>query len=65
MDFIRKQIEESVNVKNLILDYEKILKLIKETAKLCCDALQSDWKIRCTGNNVSRRNNLYNILIFL
>jgi D-sedoheptulose 7-phosphate isomerase len=53
MDFIRKQIEESLKVRKLILDDEKILKSIKETAEICCKALRNGNKILLIGNGGS------------
>jgi D-sedoheptulose 7-phosphate isomerase len=53
MDFIRTQIKESVRVKNLLLEDEKLLKLIKQSAKLCSEALRNDKKIMFAGNGGS------------
>jgi D-sedoheptulose 7-phosphate isomerase len=53
MDFIRKQIEESLNVKKLLLDDQTILESIKKTAAICCDALRNDKKIIFAGNGGS------------
>jgi D-sedoheptulose 7-phosphate isomerase len=53
MDFIRKQIEESLNVKKLLLDDQTILESIKKTADICCDALRNDKKIIFAGNGGS------------
>ena len=53
MDFIRKQIEESLKVKKLLLDDETIQKSIKESVKLCCEALKNDKKIIFAGNGGS------------
>lgn len=53
MDFIRKQIEESLKVKKLLLDDEKIQKSIKKSAELCCEALRNDRKIIFAGNGGS------------
>jgi D-sedoheptulose 7-phosphate isomerase len=53
MDFIRKQIEESLNVKKLLLDDQTILESIKKTAAICCDALRNDKKIIFVGNGGS------------
>jgi D-sedoheptulose 7-phosphate isomerase len=53
MTEIKKQIEESIKVKKLVLNDEKILKSIKEAAKLCCEALQKGNKIIFAGNGGS------------
>ena len=53
MDFIRQEIEESLKVKELLLDDENIHKLIKESAALCCEALINDKKIIFAGNGGS------------
>jgi D-sedoheptulose 7-phosphate isomerase len=53
MDFIRQQIEESLKIKELILDDENIQKLINESALLCCKALIKDKKIIFAGNGGS------------
>jgi D-sedoheptulose 7-phosphate isomerase len=53
MDFIRKQIEESLKVKKLLLEDETIQKSIEESAELCCEALRNDKKIIFTGNGGS------------
>jgi D-sedoheptulose 7-phosphate isomerase len=53
MDFIREQIEESLKVKKLLLDDEKIQASIKESAALCCEALRKDKKIIFAGNGGS------------
>lgn len=53
MEFIRKQIEESLKVKTLLLDDELIHKLIEESASLCCEALKNDKKIIFAGNGGS------------
>jgi D-sedoheptulose 7-phosphate isomerase len=53
MDFIRKQIEESLDIKKLILDDLLIQKTIKESAELCCVSLKNDKKIMFAGNGGS------------
>jgi D-sedoheptulose 7-phosphate isomerase len=53
MDFIRKQIEESLKVKTLLLDDENIQKSIKTAATFCCEALRNDKKIIFAGNGGS------------
>jgi D-sedoheptulose 7-phosphate isomerase len=53
MTEIKRQIEESVKVKRLILEDEKILKSIKESAYLCCEALREGNKILFAGNGGS------------
>ena len=53
MDFIRKQIEESLKVKKLLLDDENINKVIKESAAICIEALRNDKKILFAGNGGS------------
>jgi len=53
MDLIRKQIEESINVKELILKDKKILKSINEIAELCIKALKKGNKILFAGNGGS------------
>jgi D-sedoheptulose 7-phosphate isomerase len=53
MDFIRKQIEESLKVKNLLLDDMNYLQAIKTAARLCCKALSNDKKIIFVGNGGS------------
>lgn len=53
MDYIRKQIEESLKVKTLLLEDELIHKLIEESALLCCEALKNDKKIIFAGNGGS------------
>jgi D-sedoheptulose 7-phosphate isomerase len=53
MDFIRKQIEESLNVKKLLLENEPIQKSINESVRLCCEALIDDKKIIFAGNGGS------------
>jgi D-sedoheptulose 7-phosphate isomerase len=53
MDFIRKQIEESLNVKKLLLDDNNIQKLIKQSSDLCCKAIRNGNKILLIGNGGS------------
>ena len=53
MEFIRKQIEESLKVKKLLLDDENFIKAIKESAEICCDALRGDKKVIFAGNGGS------------
>jgi D-sedoheptulose 7-phosphate isomerase len=53
MNSIKKQIEDSLKVKNLLLEDENILKSIKESAELCCKALRNDKKIMLIGNGGS------------
>jgi D-sedoheptulose 7-phosphate isomerase len=53
MDFIRSQIEESLRVKNLILEDNVIQISIKESATLCCKSLKKGNKILFAGNGGS------------
>ncbi len=53
MTEIKRQIEESIKVKKLVLNDEKILESIKEASKLCCEALQKGNKIIFAGNGGS------------
>jgi D-sedoheptulose 7-phosphate isomerase len=53
MDFIRKQIEESLKVKKLLLDDKDIQKSIKESSDLCCKAIRNGNKILLIGNGGS------------
>jgi D-sedoheptulose 7-phosphate isomerase len=53
MDFVRKQIEESIKVKKLILDNDKFLKSVIETAEVCSEALKNGNKILLIGNGGS------------
>ena len=53
MDFIQRQIEESLKVKTLLLDDEITHKLIEESALRCCEALRNDKKIIFAGNGGS------------
>jgi D-sedoheptulose 7-phosphate isomerase len=53
MDFIRKQIEESLNVKKLLLDDIYIQKSIKESSDICCKAIKNGNKILFIGNGGS------------
>jgi D-sedoheptulose 7-phosphate isomerase len=53
MDFIRKQIEQNIKVKKLLLQDETLLMLIKESADLCIQALREDKKIIFAGNGGS------------
>jgi len=53
MDNIRKQIEESLKVKKLILEDDLILQSIKESAEICIAALKSNNKILFAGNGGS------------
>jgi D-sedoheptulose 7-phosphate isomerase len=53
MNEIRKQIEESINVKKLILDDKVILKSIKEVATICSRSLKKGNKIIFAGNGGS------------
>lgn len=53
MDFIRKQIEESLKVKKLLLEDETIQKSIKKSVEHCCEALRNDKKIIFAGNGGS------------
>ena len=53
MDFIRKQIEESLKVKKLLLKDETIQRSIKESVELCCEALRNNKKIIFAGNGGS------------
>jgi len=52
-DFIRKQIEESLKVKTLLLEDENTFRLIEESALQCCKALRNDKKIIFAGNGGS------------
>jgi D-sedoheptulose 7-phosphate isomerase len=53
MDFIRKQIEESLNVKKLLLNDLNIQKSITETTDICCKAIRNGNKILFIGNGGS------------
>lgn len=53
MDFIRKQIEDSLNVKRELLENEKIQKLIEDSVDLCCKAISNGKKILFIGNGGS------------
>ncbi|MBA4322668.1 MAG: phosphoheptose isomerase [Odoribacter sp.] len=53
MEEIKKQIEESVRVKNLLLKDEKILREIEQASDLCISALKSGLKIILAGNGGS------------
>jgi D-sedoheptulose 7-phosphate isomerase len=53
MDFIRSQIEESLRVKNLILEDNVIQISIKESATQCCKSLKKGNKILFAGNGGS------------
>jgi D-sedoheptulose 7-phosphate isomerase len=53
MNEIKRQIEESLIVKKLLLEDEKILKSIKESVKVCCEALREGNKIIFAGNGGS------------
>jgi D-sedoheptulose 7-phosphate isomerase len=53
MDFIRQQIEESVNVKNLILEDRMIQRSIREAAAVCSKSLKKGNKIIFAGNGGS------------
>jgi D-sedoheptulose 7-phosphate isomerase len=53
MNEIKRQIEDSLRVKELLLDDEKILSAIKESVNLCCNALKNGNKILFAGNGGS------------
>jgi D-sedoheptulose 7-phosphate isomerase len=53
MSEIGRQIEESIKVKTLILEDEKVLRSIEESVKLCCTALKKGNKIIFAGNGGS------------
>jgi D-sedoheptulose 7-phosphate isomerase len=53
MNEIRRQIEESLNVKKLILEDKVILKLIREAAGICSRSLKKGNKIIFAGNGGS------------
>jgi D-sedoheptulose 7-phosphate isomerase len=53
MNFIHGQIEDSLKVKQLILEDEEIQVLIDKSATLCCDSLRSGNKIMFVGNGGS------------
>ena len=53
MNEIRRQIEESIKVKELILDNEELLRSIKKGAEVCIKALKSGRKIMFAGNGGS------------
>lgn len=53
MDIIRQQIEESIRVKNLILENKGIQTTIKEAAVICSRSLKKGKKIIFAGNGGS------------
>src|SRR5512138_3201279 len=53
MTGIKRQIEESIKVKKLILEDEQLLRTIKEGVNLCCEALRRGNKIIFAGNGGS------------
>jgi D-sedoheptulose 7-phosphate isomerase len=53
MDQIRKQIEESINLKKLVLSDDSMIKAIKTAADLCVDSLKDKHKILFAGNGGS------------
>jgi D-sedoheptulose 7-phosphate isomerase len=53
MNFIHSQIEESLKIKQLILDDEKFQSLIEKAASICSEALRSNNKVFFAGNGGS------------
>jgi D-sedoheptulose 7-phosphate isomerase len=53
MSKIKQQIEESINVKKLVLQDEELMSSIKESVELCCEALGRGNKIFFAGNGGS------------
>lgn len=53
MTGIKRQIEESIKVKKLVLEDEKLLRSVKESVNLCCEALRRGNKIIFAGNGGS------------
>ena len=53
MNEIRRQIEESIKIKELILDNEELLRSIKKGAEVCIKALKGGRKIMFAGNGGS------------
>jgi D-sedoheptulose 7-phosphate isomerase len=53
MDFIHRQIEDSIKVKKLILEDKVMQKLILEAAAICCRSLKKGNKIIFAGNGGS------------
>lgn len=53
MDFVHRQIEDSIKVKKLILEDKVIQKSIKEAAAVCCRSLKKGNKIIFAGNGGS------------
>lgn len=53
MDLVYRQIEDSIEVKKLILEDKIIQKLIKEAAAVCCRSLRKGNKIIFAGNGGS------------
>jgi D-sedoheptulose 7-phosphate isomerase len=53
MDQIRKQIEESIDLKNKVLSDESLIKAIKAASDLCIDSLKNKHKILFAGNGGS------------
>ncbi|HOU95383.1 MAG TPA: D-sedoheptulose 7-phosphate isomerase [Bacteroidales bacterium] len=53
MEEIRRQIKESIAVKQSILDNEEIIKTIDKTAQICVNALKKGNKILFAGNGGS------------
>ena len=53
MDFITKQITESLNLKKLLLEDKIIQESIKKSSDFCCKAIRNDNKILFIGNGGS------------
>ncbi len=53
MNEIKRQIEESVKVKKLLIEDEEFLKSVKQSVAICCEALRSGNKILFAGNGGS------------
>jgi D-sedoheptulose 7-phosphate isomerase len=53
MDFVHRQIEDSIKVKKLILEDKVIQKSIKEAVTICCRSLKKGNKIMFAGNGGS------------
>ena len=53
MNFIHNQIEESLKIKQLILEDEKFQSMISKASSVCCEALRSNNKIFFAGNGGS------------
>ena len=53
MNFIHRQIEESLKIKQLILNDEYFQSLIEKASSICCEALKTNNKIFFAGNGGS------------